>query len=204
MFERFTERARQCIVLGQDEARLMKHVYIGTEHLLLGLIREEEGLAAKTLNDLGVTIEDARAYVGRVIGHGTEAVAGQIPFTPRAKRCCELALREALGLGHNYIGTEHILLGIVRENEGVAVRYLQDHGLTPDVVHETLLRMLRGTKRFRVVQPFEEQWIEAPNADAALAKASTSWPHTLEIGMALYVFDASAKRVVIGLKEDNS
>ena len=126
MFERFTERARQVVVLAQDEARALKHNYIGTEHILLGLLREEEGLAARVLESLDITVEEVRAQVARIVGQGDEVTTGQIPFTPRAKKVLELALREALSLGHNYIGTEHILLGLVRENEGVAARILLD------------------------------------------------------------------------------
>src|ERR687898_951873 len=117
MFERFTERARQVVVLAQEEARTLKHNYIGTEHILLGLLREEEGLAARVLESLDITVERVRAQVVRIVGSGEEVTSGQIPFTPRAKKVLELALREALSLGHNYIGTEHILLGLVRENE---------------------------------------------------------------------------------------
>ena len=126
LFERFTERARQVVVLAQDEARALKHNYIGTEHILLGLLREEEGLAARVLESLDITVEEVRAQVARIVGQGDEVTTGQIPFTPRAKKVLELALREALSLGHNYIGTEHILLGLVRENEGVAARILLD------------------------------------------------------------------------------
>ena len=115
MFERFTERARQVVVLAQEEARILKHNYIGTEHILLGLLREEEGLAARVLESLDITVERVRAQVVRIVGSGEEVTSGQIPFTPRAKKVLELALREALSLGHNYIGTEHILLGLVRE-----------------------------------------------------------------------------------------
>ena len=111
MFERFTERARQVVVLAQEEARTLKHNYIGTEHILLGLLREEEGLAARVLESLDITVERVRAQVVRIVGSGEEVTSGQIPFTPRAKKVLELALREALSLGHNYIGTEHILLG---------------------------------------------------------------------------------------------
>ena len=111
MFERFTGRARQVVVLAQDEARALNHDYIGTEHILLGLLREEEGLAARVLESLDVTVDDVRAHVERIVGRGHEARLGQIPFTPRAKKVLELALREARSLGHNYIGTEHILLG---------------------------------------------------------------------------------------------
>src|SRR5881628_3881851 len=126
LFERFTERARQVVVLAQDEARALRHNYIGTEHFLLGLLREEEGLAARVLGFLGITLEEARTQVVRIVGQGEEAVTDQIPFTLRANKVLELALREALSLGHNYIGTEHILLGLVRENEGVAARILLD------------------------------------------------------------------------------
>ena len=129
MFERFTERARQVVVLAQEEARTLKHNYIGTEHILLGLLREEEGLAARVLESLDITVERVRAQVVRIVGSGEEVTSGQIPFTPRAKKVLELALREALSLGHNYIGTEHILLGLVRENEGVAARSRARTGL---------------------------------------------------------------------------
>jgi ATP-dependent Clp protease ATP-binding subunit ClpC len=122
MFERFTERARQVVVLAQDEARTLKHNYIGTEHILLGLLREEEGLAARVLRSLDITVEEVRAQVARIIGQGDEPPDANVPFTPRAKKVLELALREALSLGDNYIGTEHILLALVRENEGVAAR----------------------------------------------------------------------------------
>src|SRR6266508_4208248 len=120
MFERFTERARQAVVLAQDEARTLKHNYVGTEHILLGLLREEEGAGARVLESLGVRLEEVRAQVARIVGQGDEVTNGQIPFTPRAKKVLELSLREALSLGHNYIGTEHLLLGVIRENEGVA------------------------------------------------------------------------------------
>src|ERR1051325_5982615 len=111
VFERFTERARQVVVLAQEEARGLKHNYIGTEHILLGLLREEEGLAARVLESLEITAEGVRGRVVEIVGRGDEVTTGQIPFTPRAKKVLELALREALSLGHNYIGTEHILLG---------------------------------------------------------------------------------------------
>src|SRR5438445_3950840 len=144
MFERFTERARQVVVLAQDEARALSHNYIGTEHLLLGLLREEDGLAAKVLGELGVTLEAIRDQVARIVGQGDEVSSGQIPFTPRAKKVLELALREALALGHNWIGTEHVLLGLARENEGVAARILLDLGVTADRIAETALRLLGG------------------------------------------------------------
>jgi len=142
MFERFTERARQVVVLAQDEARIVRHNYIGTEHLLLGLLREDEGLAGRVLVDLGVSLEDVRAQVARIIGAGDEAATGQIPFTPRAKKVLELSLREAMALGHNYIATEHILLGLLRENEGVAVRILLDLGVDAEKIRHEIVRKL--------------------------------------------------------------
>jgi ATP-dependent Clp protease ATP-binding subunit ClpC len=132
VFERFTEQARQVVVLAQDEARQLKHNYIGTEHILLGLLREEEGLAARVLESLDITMEEMRAQVARIVGQGDEVTTGQIQFTPRAKKVLELALREALSLGQNYIGTEHILLGLVRQNDGVAARVLWD--FEPEVI----------------------------------------------------------------------
>ena len=147
MFERFTERARQVVVLAQDEARALKHNYIGTEHILLGLLREEEGLAARVLDSLEITVEEVRAQVARIVGQGDEVTTGQIPFTPRAKKVLELALREALSLGHNYIGTEHILLGLVRENEGVAARILLDFDADAEKIRNEIIRMLSGPGR---------------------------------------------------------
>src|ERR1700751_5206775 len=147
VFERFTERARQVVVLAQDEARALKHSYIGTEHILLGLLREEEGLAARVLESLDITVEEVRAQVARIVGQGDEVTTGQIPFTPRAKKVLELALREALSLGHNYIGTEHILLGLVRENEGVAARILLDFDADAEKIRNEIIRMLSGPGR---------------------------------------------------------
>ena len=118
MFERFTDRARRVVVLAQEEARMLNHNYIGTEHILLGLIHEGEGVAAKALESLGISLEAVRQQVEEIIGQGQQAPSGHIPFTPRAKKVLELSLREALQLGHNYIGTEHILLGLIREGDG--------------------------------------------------------------------------------------
>jgi hypothetical protein len=126
MFERFTERARQVVVLAQEEARALQHNYIGTEHILLGILREDRGLAAQVLESLGVTPERTREQLLRIVGPGEEPSSSQIPFTLHAKKVLELALRESLSLQHNYIGTEHILLGLMRENEGVALRILVD------------------------------------------------------------------------------
>ena len=142
MFERFTERARQVVVYAQDEARALKHNYIGTEHLLLGLLREEEGPAARVLESLDVTVEETRAQVVRIIGEGEETPGAQIPFTPRARKVLELSLREALALGHRYIGTEHVLLGLVRVDQGVAARILLDFDADADKVRNRVLREL--------------------------------------------------------------
>src|ERR1700737_2398636 len=144
MFERFTERARQVVVLAQEEARTLKHNYIGTEHILLGLLREEEGLAARVLESLDVTVERVRGQVVRIVGSGEEETSGQIPFTPRAKKVLELAQHEALSLGHNYIGPEHILLGLARENEGVAARILLDFDADSEKIRNEVIRMLSG------------------------------------------------------------
>jgi ATP-dependent Clp protease ATP-binding subunit ClpC len=145
VFDRFTGRAKQVVVLAQDEARALGHNYIGTEHILLGLLREEEGLAARVLESLDITVEEVRAQVKRLVGQGDEElVTGQIPFTPRAKKVLELALREALALGHNYIGTEHVLLGVVRESKGVAARILGDLGADAETVRNETIRMLSG------------------------------------------------------------
>ena len=129
-------------MLAQDEARLFKHNYIGTEHLLLGILRVEEGMGARALDGLDVTIEEVRAQVVRIVGPGEEVATGQIPFTPRAKKVLELSLREALQLGHNYIGPEHILLGLVREGEGVAMRILLDYDADEPKIREAVIRLL--------------------------------------------------------------
>ncbi|GMA87749.1 hypothetical protein GCM10025868_29990 [Angustibacter aerolatus] len=131
MFERFTDRARRVVVLAQEEARMLNHNYIGTEHILLGLIHEGEGVAAKALESLGISLDAVREQVQEIIGQGQQAPSGHIPFTPRAKKVLELSLREALRLGHNYIGTEHILLGLIREGEGVAAQVLVKPGRRP-------------------------------------------------------------------------
>src|ERR687886_260120 len=144
MFERFTERARKVVVLAQEEARHFNHNYIGTEHLLLGLLREDEGVAARALSSLNVTLDEVREQVESIVGYGEEGTGGQAPFTPRSKKVLELALREALQLGHNYIGTEHILLGLVRESEGVAARVLSNLDVDPDKVRREVVRMLGG------------------------------------------------------------
>ena len=142
MFERFTDRARRVVVLAQEEARMLNHNYIGTEHILLGLIHEGEGVAAKALESLGISLEAVRQQVEEIIGQGQEAPSGHIPFTPRAKKVLELSLREALQLGHNYIGTEHILLGLIREGEGVAAQVLVKLGADLNRVRQQVIQLL--------------------------------------------------------------
>ncbi len=144
MFERFTDRARRVVVLAQEEARLLNHNYIGTEHILLGLIHEGEGVAAKALESLGISLEAVRAQVEEIIGQGGSSPSGHIPFTPRAKKVLELSLREALQLGHNYIGTEHILLGLIREGEGVAAQVLVKLGADLSRVRQQVIQLLSG------------------------------------------------------------
>ncbi len=144
MFERFTDRARRVLVLAQEEARQLNHSFIGTEHLLLGLIQEEDGVAAKALVQLGIALEDVRVKVHDVVGPSATGLSGSPPFTPRAKKVLELALREALQLGHNYIGTEHILLGLVREGEGVAAHVLVGLGFDLARVRQQVLLLVSG------------------------------------------------------------
>ena len=158
MFERFTERARQVVVLAQDEARALGHGYIGTEHLLLGILREEEGLGGRVLASLGVTVEGARDQVARIVGRGEEPPTGQIPFTPHAKRMLELSLREALSLGHNSIGTEHILLGLVRANDGVGAQVLAQFGLFAEHVRNRVITLLSGPQEARTDFAYAAAW----------------------------------------------
>lgn len=144
MFERFTDRARRVVVLAQEEARMLNHNYIGTEHILLGLIHEGEGVASKALESLGISLESVREQVQEIIGQGQQAPSGHIPFTPRAKKVLELSLREALQLGHNYIGTEHILLGLIREGEGVAAQVLVKLGADLNRVRQQVIQLISG------------------------------------------------------------
>jgi ATP-dependent Clp protease ATP-binding subunit ClpC len=148
VFERFTEPARQTIVLAQEEARALNHNYLGTEHILLGLLREWDGVAYRALDSLGVTIQEVREQVARIVGHGEELPPGQIPFTPRAKKVLELSLREARALDSNYIGTEHLLLAVVGENDGVAARILLDLEADAERIRSEVIRLLGGAARF--------------------------------------------------------
>jgi hypothetical protein len=144
MFERFTDRARRVVVLAQEEARMLNHNFVGTEHILLGLIHERQGVAASALQSLGISLEAVRQQVEQIIGQGQRAPSGHIPFTPRAKKVLELSLREAHQLGHDYIGTEHLLLGLIREGEGVAAQVLVRLGADLNRVRRQVIQLLRG------------------------------------------------------------
>ena len=163
-------------MLAQDESRALKHNYIGTEHILLGLLREEQGLAGRVLESLGIGAEEVRAQVARIVGLGDEVATGQIPFTPRAKKVLELSLREALSLGHDYIGTEHILLGVVREREGVAMRILLDLGADGRTVRETLVAMSGPSeRRERLAQILTDEPLESAEPIASVELSSPSF-----------------------------
>jgi ATP-dependent Clp protease ATP-binding subunit ClpC len=172
VFARFTERARQVVVLAQDEARLLRHDFIGTEHLLLGTLREEEGIAARALDELGVTLAAVREQVREIVGQGEEdRTAGMIPFTPRAKKTLECALREAVGMQHSYIGTEHILLGLVRVEEGVAAKILAGFGVELEAVRSQVIRLLSnigGRSEY-------DHAVDTFTSTEALAEASEGW-----------------------------
>ncbi len=185
MFERFTERARLVVVLAQEEARTLKHDCIGTEHILLGLVREQEGLAARVLESLGITVERVRAQVERIVGAGEEVTSGQIPFTPEAKMVLQRALREALSLGHSYIGTEHILLGLVRENEGVGARILLDFHADREMIRGEIIRMTPGPgAALPVMHDLDRSWLDFTPAEAfdlAMRLAPLSSKITFEV-----------------------
>ncbi|MEN9710048.1 MAG: hypothetical protein RL441_40 [Actinomycetota bacterium] len=165
MFERFTDRARRVVVLAQEEARMLNHNYIGTEHILLGLIHEGEGVAAKALEAMGISLDAVRAQVEETIGQGQTAPSGHIPFTPRAKKVLELSLREALQLGHNYIGTEHILLGLIREGEGVAAKVLEKLGADLNRVRQQVIQLLSG---YQGKEPAQQQTEGTPSTSLVL------------------------------------
>ena len=157
MFEKFTDKARRVVVLAQEEAKLLNHNYIGTEHILLGLIHEGEGVAAKALESLGINLDAVSDQVQEIIGQGQQAPSGHIPFTPRAKKVLELSLREALQLGHSYIGTEHLLLGLIREGEGVAAQVLTRLGADTNRVRQQVIQLLSGFQGKETVQVGGEQ-----------------------------------------------
>ena len=168
MFERFTDRARRVVVLAQEEARMLSHNYIGTEHILLGLIHEGEGVAAKALESLDISLEAVLAQVEEIIGQGQQAPSGHIPFTPRAKKVLELSLREALQLGHSYIGTEHILLGLIREGEGVAAQVLVKLGADLNRVRQQVIQLLSGYQGKEAVAVGGEQQQSAQGGSQVL------------------------------------
>ncbi len=172
MFERFTDRARRVVVLAQEEARLLSHNYIGTEHILLGLIHEADGLAFRVLDELGISLAAVRAKVTSIIGEGCEVPTGHIPFTPRSKKVLELSLREALQLGHNYIGTEHILLGLIREGEGVGAQVLVNLGAELSRVRETVIRQMSRSGGPGKGPRFSPAAFAGPRETPAAAKAS--------------------------------
>ena len=176
MFERFSDRARRVVVLAQEEARMLNHNYIGTEHILLGLVREGEGVAAKVLTGVGIDLEDVRREVEEMIGQGRSESTGQIPFSPRAKKVLEHSLREALQLGHNYIGTEHILLGLAREGEGVGAQVLRKRGATLDGVRAEVVSLLSGevggSREAASTPPGEPAWHEEPCCPRCRARLS--------------------------------
>ena len=153
MFERFTDRARRVVVHAQEESRQLNHTYIGTEHILLGIIKEGEGVGAMALKALGVSLEQLRTEVETTIGKGTSPMLGHIPFTPRAKKVLELSVREALRYRHNYIGTEHLLLALIREGEGVGARALTNTGITLDQARDQVIRLLADAR-----QSDEQAW----------------------------------------------
>ncbi len=168
MFERFTDRARRVVVLAQEEARMLNHNYIGTEHILLGLVHEGEGSAAQSLESLGISLEGVRAQVQEIIGRGQLTPTGHIPFTPRAKKVLELSLREALQLGHNYIGTEHILLGLIREGEGVAAQVLVKLGADLPRVRQQVIALLSGGQGKEPVQAGKRASESVPSTSVVL------------------------------------
>ena len=177
MFARFTEPARQVVVLAQDEARALHHNYIGTEHLLLGLLREERGLAARVLAAVGITIEPARDQLKAIVGEGDAVPSGQIPFTPRAKKVLELALRESQAMSHDVIGTEHLLLGLAREDDGVAMQVLRALGSGSEAVRRETIRMLGGMPPGGMPfggppRPFP---IRPPGVTSSRAQLVTAW-----------------------------
>src|SRR5919201_1062024 len=192
MFERFTDRARRVVVLAQEEARLLNHNYIGTEHILLGLIHEGEGVAAKALESLGISLEAVRSQVEEIIGQGGSSPSGHIPFTPRAKKVLELSLREALQLGHNYIGTEHILLGLIREGEGVAAQVLVKLGADLNRVRQQVIQVLsRRTKNNPVLigEPGVGKTAIVEGLSQAIVRGEV--PETLK-GKQMYTLDLGA------------
>jgi ATP-dependent Clp protease ATP-binding subunit ClpC len=161
VFERFTDRARRVVVLAQAEASMLNHNYIGTEHILLGLLHSGEGVAAQVFESLDISVEATRQQVEDVVGRGEGEITGHIPFTPRAKKVLELSLREALQLGHNYIGTEHLLLGLIREGEGVAAQVLRTLGADLNRVRQAVIQLLSGPTASATEEEDPQPWVQA-------------------------------------------
>ncbi|MBG0832877.1 Clp protease [Planomonospora sp. ID67723] len=175
MFERFTDRARRVVVLAQEEARRLSHNYIGTEHILLGLVGEDDGVAARALRSFDISLEQVRQDVEEIIGQGSRGPTGHIPFTPRAKKVLELSLREALNLHHNYIGTEHILLGLIREGEGVAAQVLTGQGVRLEAVRAQVIELIgRGTRWDRAGGVEEALFAGGPSLSGRLDRIQES------------------------------
>ena len=184
MFERFTDRARRAVVMSREEARLLNHNFIGTEHILLGLIHIHEGVAAKALESLEISLESVRGEVEEIIGPGGEPPEGHIPFTPRAKRVLELSLREALQLGHNYIGTEHVLLGLIREGEGVAAQVLVKLGADLAQMREQVVHLLATLEEMSSSAPGDEseRVVGEPSASRSRVNVSSGGPLEATVG----------------------
>jgi len=183
MFERFSDRARRVVVLAQEEARMLNHDYIGTEHMLLGLIHEGDGVAARALESLGISLQPVRHQVEEIIGRGQQPPSGHIPFTPRAKKVLELAKREADALGHNYIGTEHILLGLIREGHGVAAQVLVKQGADLNQVRQQVIQLLHGREGKDVIGKASRMGkrVRAQLLDAAFARIESLNPRLAAI-----------------------
>jgi ATP-dependent Clp protease ATP-binding subunit ClpC len=199
VFERFTEEARQVVVLAQHEARELGHNYIGTEHLLLGLLRQEQELGAHVLDSLELTLEDVRTQVARIVGRGDAVASGQIPFTPRAKKVLELSLRESLALGHNYIGTEHLLLGLVRENQGVAARILVEFRVTArDVAGSVIQRLTPTAGAPEYVRGFSAEPAHVFGEDVPAPLSTTASESALARSLTKPVFLGWAVPMIVG------
>ena len=186
MFERFSDRARRVVVLAQEESRMLNHSYIGSEHLLLGLLHEPEGLAAKALDLVGVSLEAARDEVRRIVGPGRHRHAGHLPFTPNVKKVFEHGLRESIELGHRHIGTEHLLLGLIRGGEGVGIQVLFDLGVTPMQVRERVLELVRDVATDEDAEATEVT-VEIPGSSRDPAGVSASLRSALGWSLALSV-----------------
>ena len=170
MYERFTDRARRAVVQAQEEARMLNHDSIGTEHILLGLIHERDGVAAQALESLGISLDVVRQQIEEIIGRGQQAPSEHIPFTPRSKKVLELSLREALQLSHDYIGTEHILLGLIREGDGVAAQVLVKLGADLNRVRQQVIQLLQGHQGRVAMSGREQEWAGSAAGGMSLAK----------------------------------